>query len=103
MASDLDEPHPRAPGVDGFQAVLLQRSAPADRHGTILSRRASFTSLRQWRMTTAFAPRTSASNHEEAMRCVAPELFDQVIFPIKIGLHRTGIDIGALVGTPVAM
>src|SRR5260370_8164189 len=42
-------------------------------------------------------------NHEEAMRCVAPELFDQAIFPIKIGLHRVGPDVGALVGTPVAM
>jgi hypothetical protein len=42
-------------------------------------------------------------NHEEAMRCVALELFDQAIFPIEIGLHRMGPDAGALVGTPVAM
>jgi hypothetical protein len=25
VASDLDEPHPRAPGVDGFQAVRQRR------------------------------------------------------------------------------
>jgi hypothetical protein len=34
---------------------------------------------------------------------VAPELFDQTIFPIDIGLHRAGIDIGALIRTPVAV
>jgi hypothetical protein len=45
----------------------------------------------------------SASNHEEAMGCVAAELFDQAIFPIEIGLHREGAGVGALVGTPVAM
>jgi hypothetical protein len=42
-------------------------------------------------MTTAFAPRLtvgSASNHEEAMGGVAPELFDQAIFAIEIGLQR---------------
>ena len=103
MASDLDEPHPRAPGVDGFQAVLLQRSAPADRYGTILSR------VRKLHLTAPTADDDCirapdlASNHEEAMRCVAPELFDEAIFPIEIGLHRAGPDIGALVGTPVAM
>jgi hypothetical protein len=37
------------------------------------------------------------------MGCVAVELFDQTMFPIEIGLHRVGPDIGALVGTPVAV
>jgi hypothetical protein len=49
------------------------------------------------------ARRRHASNHEESMACVTPELFDETIFPIQIGLHRTAIDIGALIGTPVAM
>jgi hypothetical protein len=44
-----------------------------------------------------------ASNHEEPMRGIAPELFDQAIFPIEIGLHRARCDIGALVGAPVAV
>jgi len=34
---------------------------------------------------------------------VAPELFNEAVFPIEIGLHRVGPDIGALVGTPVAV
>jgi hypothetical protein len=37
------------------------------------------------------------------MSPVAPELFDEAIFPIEIGLHRAGLDIGALIGTPVAV
>ena len=35
------------------------------------------------------------------MGCVAPELLDQTVFPIEIGLHRAGIDVGAFIGTPV--
>jgi hypothetical protein len=34
---------------------------------------------------------------------VAPELFDEAIFPIEIGLHRAGIDTGAFIGAPVAV
>jgi hypothetical protein len=45
----------------------------------------------------------AASNHEEPMGGIAPELFDQARFPIEIGLHRTRCDIGALVGAPVAV
>ena len=40
---------------------------------------------------------------KESMGAVTLELFDETIFPIEIGLHRTRIDIGALIGTPVAM
>src|SRR5450631_3940646 len=49
------------------------------------------------------ANRTPVSNHKESMGGVAAELFDQAEFPIEIGLHRAGIDIGALIGTPVAL
>jgi hypothetical protein len=49
------------------------------------------------------APPGWASNHEEPLGCVATELFDEAIFPIEIGLHRAGGDIGALIGTPVAV
>jgi len=45
----------------------------------------------------------SASNHEEAMGGVAPELFDEAIFPIEIGLHRVRPGIGSLIRTPVAV
>src|SRR6202011_2878538 len=43
------------------------------------------------------------SNHEEPMGGVAPELFDEAIFPVEIGLHGLGCDIGAFIGTPVTM
>ena len=45
----------------------------------------------------------AASNHEEPVGRVAPELLDEAIFPIEIGLHRAGSDIGSLIGTPVAV
>ena len=45
----------------------------------------------------------TASDDKEAVGAVAPELFDQAVFPIEIGLHRAGIDIGALIGPPVAL
>src|SRR5450759_1094219 len=45
----------------------------------------------------------SASDHEKPVTGVAPELFDQAVFPIEIGLHRARRDIGALVGTPVTV
>jgi hypothetical protein len=44
-----------------------------------------------------------ASNHEEAMGGVAPELFDETEFPIEVSLHRVAPDIGALIGAPVAV
>src|SRR6266516_3690538 len=44
-----------------------------------------------------------ASNHEKPMRSVAAELFDQTKFPIEIGLHRGGRDLGALIGPPVTV
>jgi hypothetical protein len=47
--------------------------------------------------------RDIASNHEEPVGRVAPELIDQTVFPIEIGLHRVACDIGALIGTPVAL
>jgi hypothetical protein len=43
------------------------------------------------------------SNDEEAMGGVAAELVDEAVFPIEIGLHRARVDIGALIGTPVAL
>src|ERR1700730_14420504 len=43
------------------------------------------------------------SNDKEAVGCVAPELLDQTIFPVEIGLHRTRGDFGAFIGTPVAV
>jgi hypothetical protein len=43
------------------------------------------------------------SNHEETMGAVAPELLDKSKFPIEIGLHRVGIDLGTFIGTPIAM
>src|SRR3954468_14059245 len=47
--------------------------------------------------------RQSRSDHEEAVRRVAPELLDQPVFPVEIGLHRFAVDIGALIGPAVAM
>src|SRR6476620_11191349 len=47
--------------------------------------------------------RCAASNHEKSMGGVALELVDQAVFPIEVGLHRAGVDVGALVGTPVAV
>ena len=44
-----------------------------------------------------------SSNHEESVGAVAAELFDEAVFPIEIGLHRARLDIGAFVGTPVAV
>jgi hypothetical protein len=37
------------------------------------------------------------------MRGVAAELFDEAIFPVEIGLHRAFLDIGALIGTAIAV
>ena len=45
----------------------------------------------------------SKSNDEESMRRVAAELVDQTVFPVEIGLHRAFLDIGAFVGTAVAV
>src|SRR3954452_8346580 len=46
---------------------------------------------------------SNLSNHEKAVGAVAAELFDEAVFPIEVGLHRARIDIGALIGTAVAL
>src|SRR5258708_708124 len=46
---------------------------------------------------------SNLSNHKKPVRCIAPELLDEAVFPIEIGLHRARIDIGALIGTAVAV
>ena len=40
---------------------------------------------------------------EESVARVAAELLDEAVFPIEIGLHRAFLDIGALIGTTIAM
>src|SRR6266850_143018 len=44
-----------------------------------------------------------SSYDEKSMRGVAAELFDEAVFPVEIGLHRTFLDISALIGTAVAV
>ncbi len=64
------------------------------------------TATRRWRvslMGTSDAQVFPPSNHEEPVAGVTFELFDQAVFPIEVGLHRAGIDVGALIGTPVAV
>src|SRR5215813_151608 len=43
------------------------------------------------------------SNHEEAVRAVAPQLLDKAEFPIEIGLHLCFQHAGALIGPAIAM
>ena len=59
--------------------------------------------MRDYHAGQELVPPGSRSNHEEPMAGVAAELLDQAIFPIEIGLHRRGRDLGALIGTPVAV
>ena len=37
------------------------------------------------------------------MAAVATKLFDETVFPVEIGLHRTFLDIGAFIRTAIAV
>src|SRR3954447_412410 len=43
------------------------------------------------------------SDHIESMRRITAKLVDEAVFPIEIGLHRLGVEVGTLIGPPIAV
>jgi hypothetical protein len=95
---------------ESFGEIQCQRSTlPGSSHPTPVNTSTALTYLCTASAVSAALTTRSASafrlesNHKESMCSVAPQLFDQPVFPIEIGLHRARVDIGALVGTAVAV
>ena len=96
----------KALGVARFQLKYSRRAAAAreadEEHRALRHQGRADGARRCWRKPRRRRRRT-ASNHEEPVRGVAAELFDQAKLPIEIGLHRLLGGTGAFIGTPVAM